>query len=545
MLLLVISKFIFGQSPDKISYQIVVRDNEGNLIVDHAIGLEISIIQGSSTGTVVYSETYSPLPKTNENGLATVEIGSGIPTSGKFSDITWSEGPFYLKTQTDPNGGTAYSISGTSQLLSVPFALHSNSVESIKETDPTWVGEANETTDIGRSGKVGIGTTTPAAILHTESATNGNVVFVGQIKAVPEDPPVSGTGTRMMWYPDKAAFRAGNVDGNQWDNANTGKFSVAFGNETIASGTGSTAMGSETTASGWGATAFGQTNLASGYGSIAIGVENISSGRGSIAMGSESTALKMGSSAFGYNTAASGEGSTSMGGLTTASGDYSIAAGEITTASGNYSAAFGHDTKASGHGATSIGISTIAASYASTALGRYNAGEGETTNWIPTDPIFEIGNGTSKSQRSNAMTVLKNGSVGIGTNHPVYLLQVGLPGDGTEARANAWNLLSDERLKEDLMELANPLEIINKINGYYFYWKTGNNESRQVGFMAQEVMKVFPEVVSEGKDNYLSIEYGKMVPLLLEALKQQQKIIDDQQKKIDELYQLILSEIHK
>jgi hypothetical protein len=112
-----------------------------------------------------------------------------------------------------------------------------------------------------------------------------------------------------------------------------------------------------------------------------------------------------------------------------------------------------------------------------------------------------------------------NSSVGIGTTTPFYRLQVGNAGDGTQARANAWNLLSDARLKKDFTSLKNPLDIVKKIHGYYFHWNTGIDKTRQVGFSAQEVQKVFPEVVSKGEDGYLSIEYGKMTPLLVEAIK--------------------------
>jgi len=110
--------------------------------------------------------------------------------------------------------------------------------------------------------------------------------------------------------------------------------------------------------------------------------------------------------------------------------------------------------------------------------------------------------------------------MGIGTNVPAYKFQVGEAGDGTQARANAWNLLSDARLKKDFKCLKDPLEMAGKINGYYFYWNTGIDHSRQIGFSAQEVAKVLPEIVSKGDDGYLSVEYSKMAPLLVEAIKE-------------------------
>jgi hypothetical protein len=128
---LFLSSGIFAQFPQKMSYQCVVRNTSGDLISSQDVGIRISILQGSSTGTMVYQETFNPNPTTNVNGLLSIEIGSGTPVSGIFSDIDWSAGPYFLKTETDPTGGTSYSIVGTSQLLSVPYALHSETAANI------------------------------------------------------------------------------------------------------------------------------------------------------------------------------------------------------------------------------------------------------------------------------------------------------------------------------------------------------------------------------------------------------------------------------
>ena len=127
------------------------------------------------------------------------------------------------------------------------------------------------------------------------------------------------------------------------------------------------------------------------------------------------------------------------------------------------------------------------------------------------------------------------GNLGIGTSSPGYKLQVGVAGDGTQARANAWNLLSDARLKKDFTDLTDPLGMVEKINGYYYYWNTGIDKTRQVGFSAQEVLKVIPEVVSKGEDGYLSIDYGKMTPLLLEAIKELKADNDQMKAENDQL----------
>jgi hypothetical protein len=107
-----------AQAPQKISYQAVIRDAANNLVTSHAIGMKISILQGSATGTAVYTETQTP--NTNANGLVSIEIGTGTG----FDAINWATGPFFIKTETDPTGGKNYSIVGTSQLLSTPYALY-------------------------------------------------------------------------------------------------------------------------------------------------------------------------------------------------------------------------------------------------------------------------------------------------------------------------------------------------------------------------------------------------------------------------------------
>jgi hypothetical protein len=107
------------------SYQAVIRNASGTLVVSQAVGMQISILPGSETGTPVYVETHTPT--TNSNGLVTLEIGGGTAITGTFEGIDWSTGIYFIKTETDPAGGTDYTITGTSQLLSVPYALYADS----------------------------------------------------------------------------------------------------------------------------------------------------------------------------------------------------------------------------------------------------------------------------------------------------------------------------------------------------------------------------------------------------------------------------------
>ncbi|WP_298155681.1 hypothetical protein [Flavobacterium sp.] len=116
---------IQAQAPQKMSYQSVIRNASGDLVTDTPIGIRISIVKDGPEGTAVYVETHNTT--TNENGLASIEIGGGTPVTGTFSAINWGGGNYFIKTETDPEGGSNYSIVGTSQLLSVPYALYSGS----------------------------------------------------------------------------------------------------------------------------------------------------------------------------------------------------------------------------------------------------------------------------------------------------------------------------------------------------------------------------------------------------------------------------------
>ncbi|MFA6261782.1 MAG: hypothetical protein WC760_09955 [Bacteroidia bacterium] len=150
--------FTFGnisaQSPHKMSYQAVVRNSTFNLVVNTNVGMKISILQGSATGTVVYSETQ--LPKTNINGLASLEIGSGTVVAGNMATINWGAGPFFIKTETDPAGGTNYTIVSTTQFLSVPYALYAaNSGNAATTTGNCMECHVHDKSTTGGTGYVG------------------------------------------------------------------------------------------------------------------------------------------------------------------------------------------------------------------------------------------------------------------------------------------------------------------------------------------------------------------------------------------------------
>ena len=166
-LFLLITFSFFAQSPEKMSYQAVIRDATNTLLTNQSVGMQISILQTTTTGTAVYIETQTVT--TNTNGLVSLEIGMG-DTSDDFSAIDWKAGPYFVKTETDPTGGSSYTITGTSQLMSVPFALYAKSSGS-SETNATNI--ANNTTSIELNTlKVGI-TAQQASDITSNNAKTG------------------------------------------------------------------------------------------------------------------------------------------------------------------------------------------------------------------------------------------------------------------------------------------------------------------------------------------------------------------------------------
>lgn len=166
-----LSMSIFAQAPEKMSYQAVVRDGSDALVVSTVVGMQISILQTTSIGMPVYVETQTPT--TNANGLVSLEIGSGTVVSGSFSTIDWSSNSYFIKTETDPLGGTAYTITGASQLLSVPYALFAKNSGGVAGAE--WTTNGNNINNTN-TGSVAVGS----------NVTNSNINFLVTTNASPK-----------------------------------------------------------------------------------------------------------------------------------------------------------------------------------------------------------------------------------------------------------------------------------------------------------------------------------------------------------------------
>jgi len=201
--LVLLSAILLAQTPQTMSYQAVIRNTDGELITSQQVGMKISILQGSSSGAAVFSETHTP--STNDHGLVSLTIGNGTNVSGDLTSIDWGNGPYFIKTETDPAGGTSYTITGTNQLLSVPYAQYATKAETVEEvmdeTDPvfsaspaenisssdisSWHNKVDqnltlvgETWDIVWNWESGSGSTTITYLSdHTTNNGNGNTYY--------------------------------------------------------------------------------------------------------------------------------------------------------------------------------------------------------------------------------------------------------------------------------------------------------------------------------------------------------------------------------
>ena len=259
-----------------------------------------------------------------------------------------------------------------------------------------------------------------------------------------------------------------------------------------------------TTASGSNAFAVGNDNSASGSSSTATG-------RGTIASGDDSTAM-------GANTEASGDYSTALGRGTSSNGETATAIGQFTSASGKFSLSAGLYSNATGTTSVALGNNTIADGYGTLATGYFNTANAnpQADSFDQFNTAFVIGNGTFEN-RSNAFEVLF---------------------DGTTTIAGDLNINSDARLKANIISLGSTLSKLLQLDGKSYTMKKDESEKQKIGILAQDIEKVFPELVSESH-GVKSVNYQGLVPVLINALKEQDAMIKEQKNKLLEIESLV------
>ena len=219
-------------------------------------------------------------------------------------------------------------------------------------------------------------------------------------------------------------------------------------------------------------------------------------------------------------TSATGSNAVAMGNGTTASGGRSTAMGSGTIASGNNSTAMGYFTTASGNKTVAMGANTTASDYASLVIGQFNSSGSSVTNnatsYNTANTAFVIGNGTDSSNKSDAFKVMFNGDATVSNDLTVS-------GDVV--------ISSDERLKSNIVSLGSTLPKLLQIDGKSYEMKG----KQKIGVLAQEIQEVFPELVSEDDNEMLAVNYQGLVPVLINALKEQQTEIDELKEMVHEL----------
>ena len=128
ILLILFPIFAFSQAPQKINFQSILRNTSGEVVANKAVSLKISILSGSISGSIVYTETHTKT--TDPSGLISLQIGNGTVLSGVFSSISWGDFPHFIKLEADFSGGSNYVVLGTQELMSVPYALYASKTDT-------------------------------------------------------------------------------------------------------------------------------------------------------------------------------------------------------------------------------------------------------------------------------------------------------------------------------------------------------------------------------------------------------------------------------
>ncbi|MCF0041686.1 tail fiber domain-containing protein [Dyadobacter fanqingshengii] len=227
IILLLLCLLAKAQAPKQFSFQGVARDAAGKVVANQLIRLRLTIYKTAPNSNIKFEEEHTPI--TNINGVFTIPVGSA---GMDLSAIDWKESEYYLQVEIDPTSGNNFIDLGTTQLLSVPYALHAAEANKLKNDDPIFM-----------TGNLGQGALLP--------------VIPGQSK--------------FIWYPRKAAFRFGFENTGVWDDAQIGNYSFAFGNNSSATGEASFAGGLNSIASGNYSMAFGEGAVAKARGGVAFG----------------------------------------------------------------------------------------------------------------------------------------------------------------------------------------------------------------------------------------------------------------------------------
>ena len=464
------------------NYQSLIKDANGAVLTNTQISLKFSILYDSSSGTPVYVETHGLT--TPANGVVNLVIGSGTATTGSFSNIDWSKASIYLKREVDIANSGTYTDFGTALLYNVPKANYSSSTQGISYNSSTVsITNLNVTNTITATAFVGDGSGLTGINTSVSSSTHLDSNYSIAIGGV-----VSATNSVAVGYQALSSNTTGSyntaVGYQSLTNNTTGSYSTAVGYQSLSL----TTTGTANTAIGWQSLFFntsGSFNTALGWQSLNRNtLGDLNTAIGHAALYSNSTGYRnsaIGNESLTNNTTGSYNSANGFATLyNNTSGNYNTAHGSIagyTNATGNYNTFIGSNADVASNNLTNA-----------TAIG------------------------------ANAIVTASN-TIQLGDSNVGYVKHYG-----------TLSASSDRRLKENIVKTPYGLAEVLKLNpvNYRFI----SNGLNQIGFIAQEVQPLLPEVVTgtEGdieKGETLGITYSSLIPVLTKAIQEQQKIIEE------------------
>jgi hypothetical protein len=541
---LLVASSMFAQSPEKMSYQGVLRNSERILLVNQEVGMQISILLGSADGTPVYTETHTPT--TNANGLVTIEIGTGV-TSDDFTSIDWSNGTYFVKTETDPSGGTSYSITGTSQLLSVPYSLFSKNAETVTvENDPVftaWDRSAgisiteSQVSDLQNYLTV---ETDPVFTAWDRSAgisiTESQVSDLQNYLTAETDPVYAGSQAANISAAD--IINLGNLSG-----INTGDQNIIWetNGSNIYYNDGYVGIGTTTPGAGLG------LSSAAGYGS-AIGLLNTGGGlEWRLTSWTDGTFRLVKTTGTTF-TALMAEPVNGNVGIGTSSPDQKLS---VHSASGISYVRVSDNTTGPASGLR-MGMSGSGNAYIinDEAARSLSLGTSGTTQMRISDAGYVGINELTPDQMLHLKQDVANRAIriehqsttdywenGIGTttrNYKFYynnLFRADISSvDGAYVQS------SDRRLKRDIQYMDPVLEKVMKLKpATYHYTDNDGSAPRSKGFVTQDVEDVFPNLVRDVGDGYSGIVYDGFAVISIKAIQEMNIEMKEMQSKTDQM----------